>query len=65
MLQRNFIVFAFLFCGTDQSDRGCEMVGWHHQLNELEFELTPGAGDRQGGPACCMQSMGSQRVRHS
>ena len=30
-----------------------EMVQWHHQLNGHEFELTPGAGDRQGGLACC------------
>ena len=22
-----------------------EMVGWHHQLNGREFELTPGVGD--------------------
>ena len=30
-----------------------EMVGWHHQLNENEFEQTPGIGDRQGGLAYC------------
>ena len=30
-----------------------EMVGWHHQLNEHEFEWTLGVGDRQGGLACC------------
>ena len=24
------------------------MVGWHHQLNGREFELTPGVGDGQG-----------------
>ena len=29
-----------------------EMAGWHHQLDGLEFELTPGAGDGQGGLAC-------------
>ena len=28
-----------------------EMVGWHHRLNEHEFEYTP--GERQGGLACC------------
>ena len=27
-----------------------EMVGWHHRLDEHEFEQ---AGDRQGGLACC------------
>ena len=26
-----------------------EMVGWHHQLNEHEFEQTPGVGDGQEG----------------
>ena len=30
-----------------------EMVGWHHQLNGLEFEQTPGDSERQGSPACC------------
>ena len=30
-----------------------EMVGWHDQLNGHEFEQTLGAGDGQGGLACC------------
>ena len=30
-----------------------EMVGWHHQLNEPEFEQTLGAGEGQGRLACC------------
>ena len=30
-----------------------EVVGWHHQLNGHEFELTPGVGDGQGGLVCC------------
>ena len=29
-----------------------EMVGWHHQLNEHEFEYTLGVGNGQGGLAC-------------
>ena len=29
------------------------MVGWHHQLNGHEFEQASGAGDGQGGLACC------------
>ena len=35
--------------------RGCqdEMVGYHHQLNEHEFERTPGDGEGQGSLACC------------
>ena len=30
-----------------------QMVEWHHWLNGREFEWTPGAGDGQGGLACC------------
>ena len=29
-----------------------EMVGWHHQLNGLESEQTPGDGEGQGSLAC-------------
>ena len=28
------------------------MVGWHHQLDGLEFEQAPVVGDGQGGLAC-------------
>ena len=30
-----------------------EMVGWHPQLNEYEFEQAPGVGDGQGSLVCC------------
>ena len=30
-----------------------EMAGWHHRLNGLEFQWTPGVGNGQGGLACC------------
>ena len=30
-----------------------EMVGWHHQLNVHEFELTLRVGNGQGGLVCC------------
>ena len=30
-----------------------EMVGWHHQLDEHEFEKARGADDGQGSLACC------------
>ena len=30
-----------------------EMVAWHHQLDGHGFRQTPGAGDGQGGLACC------------
>ena len=38
-----------------QEEKGAtedEMVGWHHQLNEREFEQALGAGDGQGRLAC-------------
>ena len=28
------------------------MVGWHHGLDENEFEQTPGVGDGQGSLVC-------------
>ena len=30
-----------------------EMVGWHDQLHEHEFEKTPGDSEGQGSLACC------------
>ena len=30
-----------------------ELVGWHHQLNEQEFEQTQGDTEGQGSLACC------------
>ena len=38
-----------------------EVVGWHHQLNGLEFKQTP--GDRIGKPGM-LQSMGSKGIGH-
>ena len=32
---------------------GCEMIGWHHQLNGHEFEQSLGDGEEQGSLACC------------
>ena len=29
------------------------VVGWHHRLNEHEFEQALGAGDGHGSLACC------------
>ena len=40
-----------------------EMVGWHHQLNEREFEQTPGDGEGQRS-LVCRSPWGSQRVGH-
>ena len=39
-----------------------EMVGWHHRLDEHEFEQAPGVGDGQGSLACC--SPWGRRVGH-
>ena len=30
-----------------------EMVGWHHQRDEHEFEQTPGNSEGQGSLVCC------------
>ena len=30
-----------------------EMVGWHYQLNEQEFEQAPGVGDLTGKAVGC------------
>ena len=30
-----------------------EMVGWHHRLNEHEFEQAPGDSEGQGSLVCC------------
>ena len=39
-----------------QEEKGAteeEMVGWHHRLNEREFEQTRGDSEGQGMLACC------------
>ena len=40
-----------------------EMVGWHHRLNEHEFEQTLEDGEGTGEPVV-LQSTGSQRAGH-
>ena len=30
-----------------------KMVGWHHRLNEHEFEQALGDGEEQGSLVCC------------
>ena len=47
-----------------------ERVGWHHALNEHEFEKALGVGDRLGSLACCSQwghkeSDTTERLRNS
>ena len=39
-----------------QEEKGAaenEMVGWHHRLNEHEFEQTPRDSEGQGSLTCC------------
>ena len=36
------------------------MVKWHHQLNEHEFEQTPGDSEGQGSLVCC--SLGGKEL---
>ena len=41
--------------GSGQEKKGAtdnEMVGWHHLLNEYEFERTLGDSEGQGSLAC-------------
>ena len=42
-----------------------EMAGWHHRLNEHEFESTLGVGDGEGGPACCSHGVAKRQTRLS
>ena len=39
--------------GQEKGTTEDEMVGWHHRLNEHEFESTLGVGDGQGCQVCC------------
>ena len=41
-----------LRAGGEGGDRGWD-GGWHHQLNEYEFEQTPGDSEGQGSLVCC------------
>ena len=42
-----------------------EMAGWHHWLDGHKFGQTPGAGDGQGGLACCDWWVAKSRTRLS
>ena len=55
---KNWLIWKDPDAGKDwgQEEKGMtedEMVGWHHRLNGDGFGWTPGAGDGQGGLACC------------
>jgi len=47
----NYVITHTMKAGEGE-DRGW-MVGWHHQLNNREFEQVLGYGERQGWMACC------------
>ena len=39
--------------GRRKRGQQVEMVEWHHQLNESEFEQTLGDSEGEGGLVCC------------
>jgi len=47
---------TLMLWGIGQEEKGTpedEMAGWHHWLDGLESEWTPGVCDGQGGLVCC------------
>ena len=55
---KNWLIWKDPDAGKDwrQEEKGMtedEMVGWHHQLDGLEFEQALGVDDGQGGLVCC------------
>ena len=55
---KNWLIWKDPGVGKDwrQEEKGTtedEMIGWHHWLNDHEFEQTLGVGDGQGGLAFC------------
>ena len=42
-----------------------EMVGWHHQLDEHEFEQAPGDGEGQGSLAATVHGVAKSQTRLS
>ena len=39
-----------------------KVVGWHHRLNEHEFEQAPGDGEGQGILVCCSHGVAKSRT---
>ena len=55
---KNWLIGKDPDAGKDsgQEEKGMtedEMVGWHHWLNQHEFQQAPGVGDEQGSLVCC------------
>ena len=42
-----------------------KMVGWHHQLDEHEFEQAPGDGEGQGSLAATVHGVAKSQTRLS
>ena len=66
--EKNWLIGKDPDAGKDweQEEKGTtedEMVGWHHLLNEQEFEQTLGGSEGQGSLACC--SPWGHRVGHN
>ena len=54
----SLVAVCGIYAGRDwgQEEQGTtedEMAGWHHRLNGLESEQTPGDSEAQGSLACC------------
>ena len=68
LMQRADLLEKTLMLGKKdqrQEEKGTtedEMVGWHHRLNEHEFEQALGDSEGQGSLACC--SSWGRRVRN-
>ena len=50
---KNWLIWKDSDAGKQKGTTENEMVGWHHRLNGQEFKKALGAGDGQGGLACC------------
>ena len=55
---KNWLIGKDSDAGKDwgQEEKGTtedEIAGWHHWLDQHEFEKAPGVGDGQGGLTCC------------
>ena len=51
--------------GRRRRDTEDEVVGWHHWLNGLEFEWTPGVGDGHWGLVCAVNGVTKSRTQLS
>ena len=66
---KNWLIGKDSDAGKDwgQEEKGMtedDMIGWYHQFDGHEFEQAVGVGDGYVTLACCMQSMGLQKVGH-